>query len=86
MTTLRRYGWTYREVGYAPTYQAHGAVVEVTPADGKVYRTLIDCDVWLDAVEDGARLIALPAERTGIFRLKALLWTLPAETRTALGY
>jgi len=81
---LHRHGWTYREVGYAPTCQANGVILEVTRPDGSTYSTIVDCDVWYDALDLGKHLIALPLQPT-FRRVCYLIWSLPPETRAILG-
>jgi len=84
MTVLHRHGRTYRELGYAPTYQANGVIIEVEQPGEPTYRTIVDCDVWFDALDEGKPLIALPL-KSGFRWVKYLIWSLPAETRSLLG-
>jgi hypothetical protein len=55
VTTLSRNGWTARVVGHGDLC----FVVEVTGIAAVPYRTIVDCDVWLDAVELGTHVSLL---------------------------
>lgn len=84
MTTLRRYGWTYREVAGVLLCNAGGVLLDVTRPDGRGYRTVVDCDVWLDAVEDGAHLFALPVLGVRQMNVRYCVMSLPDATRRVL--
>lgn len=80
---IRRFGWAYRVVASAPTRLAWGYVVEVTEPGGSTYRTLVDCDVWEDAVE-GKPILAHRLD-VGVRRVWYLVISLPDAALEALG-
>ena len=81
---LHRHGRTYEVACEVPSYVARAFVVSVTEPEGGTYRTIVDCDVWFDAVEDGAHLPALPLVGVQQINVGYMLMSLPVEARQAL--